>query len=714
MATMEEKIAGLYAAFFNRAPDYRGLEWWVDQIENGNKTLNDIADGFANHLVFTSTYNGMTNEEFVNAIYTNMLGSTADSDGLAYYTAKLNDTDLNYLRADMVAEFVGGVLDVDLSSPAFDTLTEEERTSAENRQALMQNKVSVSLDFINTLRDTTNITNFDNIENDPAYLASIKVLSGVTEDTSTVTVASNLISTLAEDPGSAIEVLNELPEITDNITLINEIRIEVNDDFSADTSTTGTLELNSLTSGEIETAGDIDWFAVRLQEGQTYSAYILAAQYSEGTLINPIAYLYDNSGEELLSSPSRVTYTPDTSGTYYVGVSGPSFYSYTGTYTVSVREVEDVVVSDTDDFSADTSTTGSIDVNSTRMGEINYYGDTDWIAVDLEANRTYTIDLKGVDTNSGTLIDPKIEAVYDSNSERVFSGDILSSGIGRDDQLIITPSVSSTYYISAVSADANNGSYTLSVETDMSIIPDIGDTLLTHSEISPGESISSTFDNINDHDWFAVDLNAGYKYTIQATSENSTAYLFVRDDNGNSLHSQDGVLSVGLDGVDSAVEFTVDTSGTYYIDITNFNAQEGDYTISIDSGTPPIASDDYTSDTSTSGILTVGSSITGNIEEAQDTDWFKVELEANQRYTIDLEGSPTDKGTLYDPYIHGVYDNTGELLNYTLTTDDNNGEGTNAQLTFRVELSGVYYINAGAFGTYTGTYTLSIDTAEAL
>ena len=50
-------------------------------------------------------------------------------------------------------------------------------------------------------------------------------------------------------------------------------------------------------------------------------------------------------------------------------------------------------------------------------------------------------------------------------------------------------------------------------------------------------------------------------------------------------------------------------------------------------------SDDYTSDTQTTGTVTVGGSTTGDIETGGDQDWFAVTLEAGKTYRIDLEGA---------------------------------------------------------------------------
>ena len=56
-----------------------------------------------------------------------------------------------------------------------------------------------------------------------------------------------------------------------------------------------------------------------------------------------------------------------------------------------------------DDYSADVQTEGAIDVGGTATGNIETSGDRDWFAVELVADRTCTIDLRGSRTDDGTL-----------------------------------------------------------------------------------------------------------------------------------------------------------------------------------------------------------------------------------------------------------------------------------------------------------------------
>jgi serralysin len=89
-----DRVIELYVAFFNRIPDANGLGYWLSQVKGGTP-INVIADAFYGAGVQYSALTGfsasMTNADFVNVIYRNVLGRKdgADSDGLAYWTGEL-------------------------------------------------------------------------------------------------------------------------------------------------------------------------------------------------------------------------------------------------------------------------------------------------------------------------------------------------------------------------------------------------------------------------------------------------------------------------------------------------------------------------------------------------------------------------------------------------------------------------------------------------
>ena len=84
----------LYLAFFNRVPDADGLEYWISEFRAGT-TIKQIADAFyaagVQHSSLTGFSAGMTNDDFVNVIYRNVLGRQggADAEGLAYWSNAL-------------------------------------------------------------------------------------------------------------------------------------------------------------------------------------------------------------------------------------------------------------------------------------------------------------------------------------------------------------------------------------------------------------------------------------------------------------------------------------------------------------------------------------------------------------------------------------------------------------------------------------------------
>ena len=217
--TTQDKVAGLYAAFFNRAPDKAGFDQWVTKLDAGTSTLNDIAAGFADTNTFKTTYDSLSNEDFVKAVYVNMLGHAGDATGIANQVKALDDGTYA-TKADFVAGFVDSALTVDLNDAAFADLSAADKTAAQDRQDQLINKTTVSQDFMAKLGDATNVTDAANPDNDPAYLASIKVLSGVTADKATVTTATDAIAKLAATPDTAIATLNAMPTVTADATVI--------------------------------------------------------------------------------------------------------------------------------------------------------------------------------------------------------------------------------------------------------------------------------------------------------------------------------------------------------------------------------------------------------------------------------------------------------------------------------------------------------------
>ena len=113
----------------------------------------------------------------------------------------------------------------------------------------------------------------------------------------------------------------------------------------------------------------------------------------------------------------------------------------------------------------------------------------------------------------------------------------------------------------------------------------------------------------------------------------------------------------------------------------------------------------------TAGSVSVGGSVTGEITllggGRRDHDWFAVTLEAGKTYRIDVKGSVTGDGTLFNPVLVGMYDASGGFIGGT--GDDDSGTGANSLKVFTPDADGTYYVAAGAHGAATGTYTVAVE-----
>ena len=487
---------------------------------------------------------------------------------------------------------------------------------------------------------------------------------------------------------------------------------ELTDDFAAGTGTSGTVAVGDSTTGEIDFAGDRDWFAVTLEAGKTYRIDLEGSVTGAGTLRNPyLRGVHDADGVLLDDTTndhggagrnSRVTFTAQEAGTYYVAAGANG--SRKGTYTLSVTDVTDGVP---DDFAAGTETSGTVAVGSSTTGDIETSGDRDWFAVTLDAGKTYRIDLEGSETGSGTLRNPYLRGVYDADGVRLAGTTNDNGGAGTNSRVTFTAQEAGTYYVAAGAYSDREGTYTLSVTDVTDGVPDdFAAGTETSGTVAVGGSTTGEIETSGDRDWFAVTLEEGKTYQIDLkgwyTGSGTLVDPFLR-----GIYDSDGVLLDGTmndnsgSGKNSREIFTAQADGTYYVAAAAREDWKGTYTLSVREVT-----DDFAAWTGTTGTVAVGSSTTGDIDYARDHDWFAVTLEAGKTYRVDLEGSATDAGTLFNPYLRGIHNTDGVLLGGT--TNDNSGTGNNSRVTFTAQEAGTYYVAAGAY-SWEGTYTLSVE-----
>jgi hypothetical protein len=108
-------LARLYFAYFDRAPDYEGLGYYIGERERGTP-LDTIAEEFAGSLEFDLRYGEVDNAAFVDRVFENVFGAPADAMQRAYWISQLDAG--HFTRGGMMLAFS--------ESPAFRMATGNE------------------------------------------------------------------------------------------------------------------------------------------------------------------------------------------------------------------------------------------------------------------------------------------------------------------------------------------------------------------------------------------------------------------------------------------------------------------------------------------------------------------------------------------------------------------------------------------------------------
>ena len=472
------------------------------------------------------------------------------------------------------------------------------------------------------------------------------------------------------------------------------------DDYANTPHTTGTLAMGTVSTGEIEVAGDSDWFRFDFIPGQIQVFELNGAVTETGALNSPWLALVDGEGiprfTHLYNDPSshnRVVYASDTAQTYYLVASSTS--GSTGSYTLSVTE------GDTDDYTGNLDTPGRLNVGETASGVIHFLNDEDWFRIELTAGRIYAFDLNSAQSDGSMLAYPYLR-LYDGISPWAMTA-AADGGPNSDPRLVYSVASDGNYYVSVIDFETSRGTYTLTA-TDLGV-DDHLDGPTTTSQLDVGATASGNIQFKGDGDWFRIELIAGHIYGFDLRGVDSgggtlaVPTLQLLDANASVIATDT------LDGLDYDLSLTyiADHGGDYFLAAKggSYPASGGTYTLRA----TDLGADDFAGSTSTTGSLRPGESIRGNIQIANEQDWFRVELEAGTTYVFDLQGAPSGHGTLGDPKLILL-----DAAGLTQGQDLDSGSGYDARLARTPSASGTYYLAAtGESSGPTGSYTLSVS-----
>ena len=177
ISEIRTQIVEVYIASFDRAPDYDGLEYWVGKMNKDGWNLDEVAASLFQSQEVAALYPAsLSNSDFINKIYNNVLGRDADDAGLAYWlTAMQNGTP----KDEMIIAVINGA---------------KADTGNAQDKILLQNK-----------EDAGNHFAVDLNLNDLSLAKSSMAL--ITTDTLSVTLAKDKQDAFADSLNSAVTLL---------------------------------------------------------------------------------------------------------------------------------------------------------------------------------------------------------------------------------------------------------------------------------------------------------------------------------------------------------------------------------------------------------------------------------------------------------------------------------------------------------------------------
>lgn len=297
---------------------------------------------------------------------------------------------------------------------------------------------------------------------------------------------------------------------------------------------------------------------------------------------------------------------------------------------------------------------------------VNVSGD-----VDPEGDQGFTVTLSNISSPTGAML-----------------GNVTASGIIREDDATVVPLVTNT----SISIDATNVSH----PEGNSGVSDFFFTVTRSGDTTGTSSVQYAVSGSGVHPADASDFHLGVLPSGIVTftpGQTSSSIMFAVDP--DLVQEYDENFTVTLSNPTGAVLANATGGATILNDDT------------------AALLDDYPESTSTTGYLSIGGSITGNIDAVGDVDWFSANLSAGVIYQFDLRGVSSSAGTLPDPVINSIYDSSGAII--PGTWNDDGGNGYDSRLNFTPSSSGHYYIAACGFGVNVGTYTLGLtDVSHAV
>lgn len=505
------------------------------------------------------------------------------------------------------------------------------------------------------------------------------------------------------------------------------------DDVPNNMGTGVTLNAGDSFEGDLLTHNDQDWFKISLTGQENYVFRVRASESGYGSLLDPVLEIRNGDGtlartvdNGVISLEPATSFTPTSSGSYFLVVKAADGQTDTGSYTLMTRAPDDHsdTLPNATALVRDVAVGGNIQWSYGAFGVRAYDSigiatdaDEDWFKFSASADDVLSISV--TPTSGSSLSRPLIEVV-DSSSRMFAIGDGMETNNGNA-MATFKAGAAGTYYARVIDGAGATGAYTVQLSSgdasdeDGSAVPSLN--FVSNGTVTKAEAVAQ-IGLAGDKDTFTIDFQAGHLYRLETLAVRdgtqaplaSAAMKLSWTANGGTAVDVESVLTVAEPSLFDSTAFTAVSSGRMSITVSPLDAtQTGQYKLRVvDLGGS--AEDDRPDQVgsyndTTQGVLAANEGGSGQIGADIDKDLFAINLTKGNVYDFSVKGFGDGLGTLAQPALR-LLDATGSLV----TVASLDGSSGRADLAVSVFESGRYFLSVEAVNAPGNLGTYQLDT----
>ena len=325
----------------------------------------------------------------------------------------------------------------------------------------------------------------------------------------------------------------------------------------------------------------------------------------------------------------------------------------------------------------------AVTAGEANTGSFTPAGDNDWFKVALQTPGRLVCSITSPPENIRSYI-----TLYNRHADYMY---VTSYAVNDGDDVHFTYDVTEpgTYYIRVHDRDNDSSEETYTFTADFTPVVDTREpnNQLGAASLITGTSLTGIIFDRNNEDWFKIyaDANDTLSFTVAPPAEmrpNITVY----GPHANYLYVSKQSVNPG----DTLIlEHTVSESGFYYIRLTDAQnlAHTETYTLSVSGGNPGFVpsktfitiEQENNDQFGIANFVAIDTSVSGAIGDADDGDWYQLELPQAGQLTVALTSVPVNLELRFRLYnssggrlLSGQSTDPGELFSliYDVTTPD--------------------------------------------